>query len=83
VTLLDPLASYEGASFNYDSIFSIDVIEQFIFDFSCGKAIGFDHFTAEHLKYVHPVVLSSLPILFSLMISDLLYNMCRVLLDGV
>jgi len=69
VTLLNRLASYQGASFNYDSIISIDVIEHFISDFSCGKTAGFHHLTAEHLKYCHPVVSSSLRILFSLMIS--------------
>jgi len=48
VTLLNRLASYEGDSFNYDSITSIDVIEKFILNFSCGKAAGFDHLTADH-----------------------------------
>jgi len=48
MTLLNRLASYQGASFSYDSIISIDVIERFIRDFGSRKAAGFDLLTAEH-----------------------------------
>jgi hypothetical protein len=66
---MNRLKEYTGAFFNYDSIISIEVIEGFVSEFSCGKAAGFDLLTAEHLKFCQPVVLCSLKLLFSLMVS--------------
>jgi len=67
-TLMARLKSYTGALCNYDSIISVDVIEKYVNDFRCGKAAGFDHLTAEHLKFCHPLVICILKLLFSLMV---------------
>jgi len=64
LALHERLKSYKGASLNYDTLVSIEVIDKLVNAFSRGKAAGFDLLTVEHLKFSHPVVLLALKLKF-------------------
>ena len=54
------------AANNFTDIFAFD---QIIFNLKSGKSGGFDGLVAEHLKYCHPSIMSTLTKLFNLMMT--------------
>jgi len=62
--------NYVGASCNYDSIVSLNVLDKLITNLPTKKSPGFDLLSAEHLKYSHPIILKIIRLLISLMVSN-------------
>jgi len=68
--LQERLNNYVGASCNYDSIVSLNVLDKLITNLPTKKSPGFDLLSAEHLKYSHPIILKIIRLLISLMVSN-------------
>jgi hypothetical protein len=65
---IERLANYTGAAVNYKSVINIETVHNCVLKLNCGKAAGYDSLTAEFLKFSHPVVISCITKLFSLML---------------
>jgi exonuclease III len=63
------LASYHGSPITDSQQFDVELVGKLIDNLVCGKAAGLDELSAEHLKFCHPIVISSLTKLFNLCIS--------------
>jgi len=59
---------YRGACLEFDDVITIEVIDRIVSKLGTGKAAGSDGLTAKHLKFCHPIILSSLRMLFSMMV---------------
>ena len=68
IAFTEKLATYKGSPCNYNDICNIACIESAIGKLSSNKASGYDMLTAEYLKFCHPIVWSSLSMLFYVML---------------
>ena len=64
---MNMLVHYKGALFILEDVIDVEHVQSAVNDFSNGKAAGYDLLTAEYLKYCHPIALSYLTELFSVM----------------
>lgn len=60
------LPCYNGSSLNESQLFTVELINDCLYNMSNGKAPGLDEISCEHLKFSHPIVVVILCKLFNI-----------------
>ena len=60
---------YVGLPYSDDHAFDVELVDKIITELKKNKAAGLDYWTAEHLQFSHPIVVSVMCKIFNIMMS--------------